>query len=424
LFRENKRHLQQQLFTSYAQMDERIQKRLENSWAPVYYEHVFCKIDEMPFAKLYCEDNGRPNFPVNIMLSLEFIKHFKDYSDEELIEQFYFNYQIIYALGLRNLGEQYLAPRTLYEFRERVCDYTVANPQEEDLIFQQFEQLTEHFFEVSGLNTKEQRTDSTQIMPNIKKAGRLSLAYDVLIQALNACPLNILPDSLKATLQPSFKTDLLYRSKGGEVHKRLEEVLTLCSQLLDTVKDDPALQKLHAIALVRRLLMEQADFNTEEQQWKAKPNKDVAATSLQSAYDPDATYRKKGGNGYSGYVANITETCSEENPVQLITDYTLEKNSASDNKVLQERLPDIKERTELTDLYVDGAYYSEDMAKQDCGVTIHYTDMTGNTPSPKKLPLSDFVIEKNEKIISCPAGQNATKNRFKKKTCILVLILI
>jgi len=70
LFRENKRHLHQQLFTSYAQMDERIQKRLENSWAPVYYEHVFCKIDEMPFAKLYCEDNGRPNFPVNIMLSL------------------------------------------------------------------------------------------------------------------------------------------------------------------------------------------------------------------------------------------------------------------------------------------------------------------------------------------------------------------
>jgi len=50
--------------------------------------------------KLYREDDGRPNFPVNIMLSLEFIKHFKDYSDEELIEQFYFNYQIIYALVL------------------------------------------------------------------------------------------------------------------------------------------------------------------------------------------------------------------------------------------------------------------------------------------------------------------------------------
>jgi len=116
LFRENKRHLQGQLFTSYTRMDERIQKRLQNSWAPLYYEYVFCKIDETPFAKLYCEDNGRPNFPVNILLSLEFIRHFKDYSDEELIEQFYFNYQIMYALGLRNLGEQYLAPRTLYEF--------------------------------------------------------------------------------------------------------------------------------------------------------------------------------------------------------------------------------------------------------------------------------------------------------------------
>jgi sulfite reductase alpha subunit-like flavoprotein len=36
------------------------------------------------------------------------------------------------------------------------------------------------------------------------------------------------------------------------------------------VKGDPALQKLEAIALVNRLLTEQADFNAEEQQWKAK----------------------------------------------------------------------------------------------------------------------------------------------------------
>ncbi|MDH7579155.1 MAG: transposase, partial [Bacillota bacterium] len=269
MFRENKRHLQGQLFTSYTRMDERIQKRLQNSWAPLYYEHVFCKIDEMPFAKLYCEDNGRPNFPVNILLSLEFIKHFKDYSDEELIEQFYFNYQIMYALGLRNLGEQYLAPRTLYEFRERVYNYTVANPQEEDLIFQQFEQLTDHFLKVTGLNTQEQRSDSTQIMPNIKKAGRLSLAYDVLVQAVNACPPDILPDSLKEVLHPSFKTDLLYRCKGSEIHRRLEEVLALCAQLVDTVDGCPAVRGLEAIALVRRLLTEQADFDAEQKRWKA-----------------------------------------------------------------------------------------------------------------------------------------------------------
>jgi hypothetical protein len=42
------------------------------------------------------------------------------YNDQELLEQFYFNFQVNYALGIRNLGEIYLAERTLYEFRERV----------------------------------------------------------------------------------------------------------------------------------------------------------------------------------------------------------------------------------------------------------------------------------------------------------------
>jgi len=41
----------------------------------------------------------------------------------------------MYAFGLRNLGEMYLAPRTLYEFRERVYRYTAKNPEKEDLTF-------------------------------------------------------------------------------------------------------------------------------------------------------------------------------------------------------------------------------------------------------------------------------------------------
>jgi hypothetical protein len=37
-------------------------------------------------------------------------------------------------------------------------------------------------------------------MTNIKLAGRLSLAYDVLSQALAACPPELLTDSLKQAL--------------------------------------------------------------------------------------------------------------------------------------------------------------------------------------------------------------------------------
>jgi len=74
LFRENNAHKQISLGESTNWMSKRIQEKLEKLWAPIYYEHVFCKIDEKPFAVLY-SDAGQPNFPVNILLSLEFINH-------------------------------------------------------------------------------------------------------------------------------------------------------------------------------------------------------------------------------------------------------------------------------------------------------------------------------------------------------------
>ena len=119
MFKENNLHLQESFLTSKVWMNNSIRERLIRSWASVFYNIVFCGIDEKIFSILYSQDNGRPNFPVNILLSLEYIKHLFDYSDVELIEQFYYNYQIAFALGINNVGEINLAPSTLYEFRKK-----------------------------------------------------------------------------------------------------------------------------------------------------------------------------------------------------------------------------------------------------------------------------------------------------------------
>ena len=105
MFRQNINHRQTDLFNTASCVDPRIRKQLEKSWAPLFYEHVFCKIDEKPFAQLYVEQTGRPNFPVNILLGLEILAAFKDYTVEEMLEQFHFNYQVQWALGIRNIGE-------------------------------------------------------------------------------------------------------------------------------------------------------------------------------------------------------------------------------------------------------------------------------------------------------------------------------
>jgi hypothetical protein len=103
LFKENNEHLQSKIFDSTDWMNPGIKAKFDKSWAPIFYQQVFCNIDEKPFAVLY-SDIGRPNFPVNILLALEFIKHLKSFSDEDLFDNFYFNYLVAYAVEFRLRG--------------------------------------------------------------------------------------------------------------------------------------------------------------------------------------------------------------------------------------------------------------------------------------------------------------------------------
>ena len=304
MFRENNSHRQTNLFDSINFMHTRVAEKLINTWAHIFYHNVFCKIDEKPFAVLY-SDIGRPNFPINILLSLEYIKHLFDYTDEGLVENFYFNFLVSYAVGINVLGELNLAERTLYYFRERVYIYTLQHPDEDDLIFGQFINLTKSFTEIMGISTEEQRMDSSFITSNIKKAGRLALAFDVLEQAVKTLPEELLTESLKQVLKPDFKNTVLYRIKANETTSKLEYIISLCSQMAEIVSNNPDLKSFNEIKILSRFLSEQTEYDVESKVLKPKANDKITADSLQSAYDEDATYRTKGNKSESGYVINM-----------------------------------------------------------------------------------------------------------------------
>ncbi len=278
MFRKNDIHLQDDLFNHYQTMKPSIAKMLKKSWALVFYEEVFCKINEEIYAPLYCLDNGRPNTPVNILLSLEIIKHQFGFTDEEILEQFYFNFQILYALGIRNLGEVYIAERTIYEFRERIYSYILEHPDQEDILFKQFEILTNNFIQKAGIKTNEQRMDSTLVSPNIKKAGRLSLAHDVLHQAVRIIPTKLLSDTLKPVLEAYFKNDLLYKTRNDELDSRLQKVLDLMTEVDKLSQRNPLLYAREEMAILRRFLTEQAYYDQEQGKWLVKVAKDVKST--------------------------------------------------------------------------------------------------------------------------------------------------
>jgi len=405
MFRANQKHKQQTMFESTQWMNPKIREKLNKSWAPIFYEHVFCKIDEEPFADLY-GTTGKPNFPVNILLSLEYIKHMNGCNDLQLLDDFYFDYLVNYAVGIRTLGEMNLAERTLYYFRERVYQYCLENPGKEDLLFGQFIKLLHDFAKEAGISLEEQRTDTTLFMSNIKKAGRMSLAYDVLVKAVKAIPEDKLTNSLSNVLKPDFKTDVLYRTKAQEGDSKLTMLLNLCNEALLILEAQPDMLESEEVRIIRRFLSEQSVTGAENGKLIPKPKKEIPSGSLQSAYDEDATFRRKGDVSQSGYVLEISETCDKENAFQLITDYAVEPNNTSDVEILKDRLKEIRENTGCTDMYVDGGFHSEDVhqiAKEN-GIEIHLTNMSGTEPT-KKLPVSEFDIDKTTNVIrQCPRG--------------------
>ncbi|WP_373657693.1 hypothetical protein SPACI_023980 [Sporomusa acidovorans DSM 3132] len=417
MFRKNNSNLQERLFDDFQHLHPSQQKRLMASWALIFYEHVFSQIDEAPFAPLYSADNGRPNFPINILLSLEFYKHWQDLTDEQLLEQASFNYQVMYAIGLRNLGEEYVAPRTLYDFRSRVHRHMLDNPESGDLIFGQFNNLTTHFIEETGAKTDEQRTDSSFVTANIQRMYRVGLIFDVLFHAIESCPETFLTDELKEVLKPTFKTNVLYRTRPSTAQERIESLLNLGQQLLDIKKANQEIADCKTFDLLERLLKEQGIWNEEQQKWDAKLSKNISPDSLQSAHDPDATYRHKGNRDSVGYVANITETCSKENQAQFVTDYTIEPNTTTDVDMLNDRLPDIKKRTGVEKMYTDGGYYSEtvDQTAKQTEVEMLYSSLTGKEPNPDRIPYTAFEIEDRQIIKACPEQHKAQRATFNEK---------
>ncbi len=78
MFRKNIKHQQPALISAASDLPEKQRKRLENSWAGIFYKELFSRINEEAFAEMYSEKASRPNVPVNVLVGLEALKQEKD----------------------------------------------------------------------------------------------------------------------------------------------------------------------------------------------------------------------------------------------------------------------------------------------------------------------------------------------------------
>jgi hypothetical protein len=411
MYKANKRHLQPLLISNVNDLPEKHRKRLEQSWAGVFYQETFSRIPEDMFRVLYAEMPSRPNVPVNVLVSLELLKAQFGWSDEELYDHFVFDVQVRYGLGLRDLKEGDFEIRTLYYFRRHLADHYLKTG--ENLLQKAFEQMSDQQAMAHKVNLKVQRMDSTQIMSNIVDASRLQLLVEViqrLARVLSATEQEYYAELLAPYVEKSAH-QFIYPVKGKEAWEvRLAEIgqvmYRLVTELGAAYEQEPVYQVFQRIF--------EDNYRVEAQTVQALDNKEIPSGCLQSVDDLEATYRKKGPKGFKGYVANLSESCTPGNDLQLITQVQVAPNNQDDADLLAESMAELKARTEVETLYVDGAYGSPevDQAAIEQKVEIVQTGIRGKVPDPEKFSLADCDIQQNEKgkplLMTCPAGQTVT----------------
>jgi len=407
MFKKNHRHLQLPLTSHVDELPEKLRKRLENSWAGVFYREFFCRLNEAPFDVLYVDYPSRPNVPVNVLVGLEYLKAGNGWTDEEMYDAYCYDIQVRYALGYRQLGEGDFDLRTLYYFRERLSRY--MQEQGINLLDQAFEQVTDQQMVAFRIKTGKQRMDSTQVASNIRRMGRVQLLVEVLQRTQRILNEND-QERYTADFAPYVQGhagQYIYHMKHDETDTHLQRIGEFMHQLLVELQpvyaDEPVYQVLE------RVFGEH--FQLEQKSVGTKPNQALSASSLQSPDDLEATYREKRGKGYQGYVANLTETCDPQNPLQLITKVQTASNATDDSQLLAEALPNLKKRTELETIYTDGGHGgpASDVVLQEQKIEHIQTAIRGRTPDPEKLHLADFAIKFNKDNqpvrVTCPNGQ-------------------
>jgi hypothetical protein len=414
LFRKNDQHLQLPLISDLDTLPPKLKDRLESSWAGAFYREVFVRLAEEPFAVLYSDEASRPNIPINVLVGLDTLKAGFGWSDEEMYESFCFNLQVRYALGYRKLDEGHFELRTVYNFRRRLSEHMQETGQE--LLAQAFEQITDEQLAAFSLQTNKLRMDSTQVASNIRQFSRLQLLVEVL-QRVHRDLSEADQHQYGGEFEPYLKGSsgqYVYQVKSGAYASHLDQIGRLMSQLVTDLAPAYAGQPSYQM-LVRvfneHFIVEAGDEDDNDDRLRPRQGDELSADSLQSPDDWIATYRQKRGEAFTGYVANLAETCHPDNPFQLIVDLQTKPNTTDDAHMLAERLAALKKRTGLDEMHTDGGYNSPavDQLMRQEQVEQVQTAIRGRQPDPDKLNLDDYQWELNPEgqplALTAPNGQ-------------------
>lgn len=400
-------------FDSYNSLTEREKKFLDKSWAKYFAEHIFPKIDELPYAVLYSEKDSRPNTPVNVQIGALILKEFTGLSDDDILTALMFDIRYQYALHTTSFIEQPLNDRSLGRFRVRCASYEQETGI--DLLHGTIGSLADEMATIMKLDRSLKRMDSLMVASNIKRMSRLELLYTCVSNLAREVlkKTGCLPEELLHYTKEDDHNQVIYHNRSEETSEKIGLVLRDAKAFEDLCGSD--YEESSNYQLLLRVLREQA-VKKEDGTYRLREKEDggMHAEILQNPADPDATFREKAGKQNRGYVANVTEISGENG--SIVTDYQYEKNTYSDSQFMKDTIEKMGVQEEMVTIVADGAYAgtkNEELAEAN-NIKLLTTNLTGREANDI---MADFVFnEEGTRVLTCAGGHEPKSCSYNEQT--------
>jgi len=371
-------------------------KFLRNDWPGLFRTQT---LHLMPVGKLgerFHPTLGCPTKELYGMAGAIFLKEFFNLTIEESVTRYLTDAAWQFALNV-NPMEASIGHATI----ERYLDIFV----EDDLARDIFNTVTTTLVQALELDVSKQRLDSTHLFSNMAIFGRTKLMgvsikrFLVQLKRHHEAWYTDLPEEFR-NRYASSQGRLFGDFKGGRTELR-QQVAEDLFFLARRFADQPEVTRQTSYQAIVRILNEQCDVVEERVIVKDKTGGNV----MQNPSDLDATYD---GHKGPGYQAQLSETCSEKNDVQMIMGVIPEPAHCPDPGAVPPMLEQLEGNSlKPGTLFADTSYGSDAnvLRAAEQGVDLQSPVSGAVKETSDALTLNDFSCnDTTETVVCCPNG--------------------
>jgi transposase len=267
-----------------------------------------------------------------------------------------------------------------------------------------------------------QRTDSTHILAAVRALNRIEVVGESLRHALNSLAI-VAPAWVRLVSPPMWQDRYARRTEDDRLPttQTARAALTLIIgndgwQLLAAVDHPdapPWLRELPAIAVLRRVWLQNYWWDGTRLRWRETGNIPPAAQFISSPYDVDAHDARKYTAQWVGYNVHLTETCEDEAP-HLITHVETMSGPTADGAATPTIHAALQQRGLLPSTHiVDTGFLDADLfvkSRDDYGVDLlgpTRLDYHWQARAGAGFDAQHFQIAWDRQHAICPAGKTS-----------------